>query len=145
VSGEYSVSSRMSNSKVKGMQILTCSSLADLALHTSISMRPPKRAYLPIDHDPKDTWMTYPYRSQPVPAHRNCVHNQSFDLHLIMYEVIEFFNAGEQDEQSRNSRSYSEVERVTSSFYERLTNWYHSLPECIKEGQSWTPAVIGMQ
>ncbi|GAM37203.1 C6 transcription factor [Talaromyces pinophilus] len=118
--------------------------LADLALHTSISMRPPKRAYLPIDHDPKDTWMTYPYRSQPVPAHRNCVHNQSFDLHLIMYEVIEFFNAGEQDEQSRNSRSYSEVERVTSSFYERLTNWYHSLPECIKEGQSWTPAVIGM-
>lgn len=108
-------------------------------------MRPPKRAYLPIDHDPNDTWMTYPYRSQPVPAHRNCVHNQSFDLHLIMYEVIEFFNAGEQDEQTRNSRSYSEVERVTSSFYERLTNWYHSLPECIKEGQSWTPAVIGMQ
>lgn len=108
-------------------------------------MRPPKRAYLPIDHDPKDTWMTYPYRSQPVPAHRNCVHNQSFDLHLIMYEVIEFFNAGERDEQTRKSRSYAEVERVTKSFYERLTSWYHSLPECIKEGQSWTPAVIGMQ
>jgi len=62
-----------------------------------------------------------------------------------MYEVIEFFNAGGQDEQTRNSRSYSEVEHVTSSFYERLTSWYRSLPECIKEGQSWTPAVIGMQ
>lgn len=108
-------------------------------------MRPPKRAYLPIDHDSADTWMTYPYRSQPVPAHRNCIHNQSFDLHLIMYEVIQFFNAGEQDELLRNSRSYAEVERVTSSFDERLTHWYRSLPECIKEGQTWTPAVIGLQ
>jgi hypothetical protein len=108
-------------------------------------MRPPKRAYLPIDHDSTDTWMTYPYRSQPVPAHRNCVHNQSFDLHLIMYEVIQFFNAGKQDELLQNSRSYAEVERVTSSFYERLTHWYRSLPECIKEGQTWTPAVIGLQ
>uniref|UniRef100_A0A093VRN9 Nitrogen assimilation transcription factor nirA n=1 Tax=Talaromyces marneffei PM1 TaxID=1077442 RepID=A0A093VRN9_TALMA len=118
--------------------------LADLALHTQISMRPPKRAYLPIDHDPTDTWTTYPYRSQRVPAHRNCVHNQSFDLHLIMYEVIQFLNAGAQDEQTRNSRSYSKVERVTISFYERLTHWSRSLPECLKEGQTWTPAVIGL-
>ncbi|EED20777.1 nitrogen assimilation transcription factor nirA, putative [Talaromyces stipitatus ATCC 10500] len=118
--------------------------LAGLALHTPISMRPPKQAYLPIVHHSTDIWMTYPYRTQPVPAHRNCVHNQSFDLHLIMYDVRRFVDAGEQDEQVRNACSYSEVNRATSSFYERLVQWHHNLPECIKEGQTWTPAVIGL-
>lgn len=62
-----------------------------------------------------------------------------------MYEVIQFFYAAEQNEDIRNSRSYSEVDRLTSSFYERLSHWYHNLPECIKEEQTWTPAVIGLQ
>lgn len=103
---------------------------------------PPRRVQLPIIHDDTDTWETYPYRSQRVSAHRNCVLNQSFDLHLIMYEVVQSFFVGEQDERPC---SYTKIEQMTSSFYDRLNQWSRSLPECITEGQTWTPAVIGLQ
>lgn len=62
-----------------------------------------------------------------------------------MYEVVQFLYVDEQEEHLQNLRSYDEVEKAVNSFYQRLTKWYENLPECIQEGQSWTPAVLGLQ
>lgn len=80
-----------------------------------------------------------------MPAHRNCIHNQWFDLHLIIYDVIQYYCPAEQEEQLQNTRSYPEVEKVTNSFYDRLTHWYHHLPPCIREVQDGSPGVIVLQ
>jgi hypothetical protein len=109
------------------------------------SIRPPKREHAPVIHDGSDTWMAYPFSSPPVPAHRYCVHNQSFELHLIVYDVVQFYVPAEQDEQLLNTLSYAELETVVNSFHSRFTSWRQQLPECVKEGQTWTPAVVLLQ
>ncbi|OKL57382.1 hypothetical protein UA08_07414 [Talaromyces atroroseus] len=114
---------------------------AGLALQVPFTMRPPKRVQLPV-HGAADTWTTYPYRNAPVPAHHNCVLNQSFDLHLIVYDVMQFCCPADQEELRQNSRSFPEVHKLIYSFYDRLQAWYHQLPACIEQGQNWTPGVI---
>ncbi|KAH8691636.1 hypothetical protein BGW36DRAFT_304596 [Talaromyces proteolyticus] len=113
-------------------------SLAGLSLQTPVIMKPPNRKHLPESHDRTDSWCPYPQRLPPQPAHRNCVHNQSFELHLIIYEVVDFFYSDK--EQSR--RHYADVEKAVHSFDARLADWFRNLPICISEGQSWTPGVL---
>lgn len=104
-------------------------------------MKPPPRKHLPVTHDVNDTWTAYPQRSHPEPAHRNCIHNQSFDLHVIIYEIIEFFYS----DKEQGERTYTDVENMVQSFDARLMAWLHQLPACIRADQAWTPGVLEVQ
>lgn len=115
--------------------------LAGLTLQTPVSMKPPPRKHLPVTHDATDTWTAYPQRSHLEPAHRNCIHNQSFDLHLIVYEMIEFFYS----DKEQRGRSYADIENMVQSFDARLMTWLRQLPACITPDQTWTPAVLELQ
>jgi hypothetical protein len=123
------------------VQLANISRLAALTFQTPVSMKPPPRKHLPVIHDATDTWTAYPQGSHPEPAHRNCIHNQSFDLHLIIYEIVEFFYS----DKEQTGRSYANVESMVQSFDTRLMTWLRQLPACIRGDQAWTPGVLEVQ
>lgn len=102
-------------------------------------MTKPKLKYLPRDHDPTDTWVPYPAQSEPVQAHTNCVINSLFDLHIILWDIDNYFFAGEE------KPPYPDIERMVDSFQIRLEQWSQQLPDCVSLGRVQNPAITHMQ
>ncbi|KAA8649311.1 hypothetical protein EYZ11_007050 [Aspergillus tanneri] len=127
---------RALNTAVFGLFSLTPT--AALTLQKPPVMKKPSldRKHSPGDHDPGDTWVSYPMRTGPVPAHTNCVTNALFELQLIAWDISNYLF----DE----PHPYADVEAMVDSFHDRLERWSSRIPQCISVGHETTPAAMDM-
>ena len=58
-----------------------------------------------------------------------CLFNELCALNLIAYDVADFYFRKEAP------RSRSDIEKNTSQFHRRLTEWADRLPQCLKIGK----------
>ncbi|RJE18421.1 Transcription factor [Aspergillus sclerotialis] len=112
--------------------------IASLSFQKPAMMKKPNLEYRPLDHDPRDTWVPYPKRSDQLLAHTNCVMNSMFDLHVIFRDITKYFFAHDE------KPSRSDIGVMVNSFHIRLQRWSQELPECISFGNASVPAIADM-
>ncbi|KAL4875398.1 hypothetical protein BJY04DRAFT_202129 [Aspergillus karnatakaensis] len=113
-----------------------CTAATSLMKH--IPAQPPRLPRIPIDHrDPTDVWSPFPRRIDPIPGHQFCVFNSWCELCCIAINISNMFHSG------NSSLPPSDAIPFLCDVYQKLQEWYRTLPSCLDVETAQVPQVLG--